>query len=108
MARLQPAKVKWKSLNLVLNKMIDAINMAQPLNGAGINVHPSAGGTSISLQTLTKSTDPKSDSTVQPEQNSGGSGPEGGGWVTIQIMDTETCTTTSLEVWAKTGGGAGL
>jgi hypothetical protein len=100
MARLQPAKFKWKSLNAVLNKMIDAINMAQPLNGAGINVHPSAGGTSISLQTLTKSTDPKSDSTVQPEQNSGGGGPGDGAWLTVDIMSTD-CVRQTVQVWSR-------
>ena len=73
----------WKALNDAFAKVTDAIDANEPIEGAGIRIEETGQGKIISRTDMS------------------GAGNQQPNWVTITVVDPDTCVQSQLQVWAR-------
>jgi hypothetical protein len=83
--------IGWHWLERTLNGIIDALNRQKPLPSSSIAVEESPNGTLLKVVNIQQNQPP----------GPGDGGPSGGQWTAIVVVDPNTCTPSTLIVWAQ-------
>ena len=84
MSPIKTVKLGWKALEAILNNMIAGINQRGVTTGDGLSFEETDNG---KLIWVTKAA-------------TDGTGPDGGAWITIDVMDIN-CNRSTIQVWAR-------
>jgi hypothetical protein len=105
---LNPVLVGWKALGEVLNNIVEGINRRTLIRGDGLTFSETANGVTISLEKKTDSdsTAPTAPAVPTGSSSGGAGGPgSGGAWLTVTVVDPNTCAQSTIQVWSKPGSG---
>ncbi len=80
-------KIGWRQLQDILNVVRLAVNERTPIQGEGIELKSTPGGTMISVQKKAK-------------DEKGGDDVSDGHWMNIDVMDA-SCHRSTIKVWVK-------
>jgi hypothetical protein len=83
---LKNIQIGWVWLERTLNGIIDAVNAQHIIPSASVAVQEAPNGVVL---------------TVAKGGGDGGGGPTEGGWLTVTIVDPQTCAQSTVQVWAK-------
>lgn len=87
MTALNHISIGWRWLATTLNRMIDGVNARTIIPSATVAVQETPGGVVL---TVTK-----------PSDDTAGGGPTGGAWMTVTIVDPNTCAQSQIQVWSR-------